>query len=163
MYFILGIYNRSVNFYDLSISIMDICCSEWDKVPFCKVRLRRHGVGDSKTTNQTGMTALTMTGKKGDLIIFRFFYKKFGWIVFSYKWLLVFLYLYMYIWYTLTTWDFSISCRGGVEVERSPCMREIGIRSLFATDLNRKKGSDSSTAKRSATSVSVTGPQRLPL
>ena len=96
----------------LSIWIMDICCSEWDKVPFWKVRLRRHGAGDSKTTNQTGMTALTMAGKKGDLIIFRFFNKKFGWIVFSHKWLLVFLYLYMYIWYTWTKWKSSISCRG---------------------------------------------------
>ena len=47
-----------------------------------------------------------------------------------------------------------------VEEERSPRMREIGVRSLVATDISRKKGSDSSTAKRSATSVSVTGPRR---
>ena len=28
--------------------------------------------------------------------------------------------------------------RGGVEVQRSPRMREIGVRSLVATDLSRK-------------------------
>ena len=50
--------------------------------------------------------------------------------------------------------------RGGVEVERLPHMREIGVRSPVATDLSRKTGSDSSTAKRSATGVSVTGPRR---
>ena len=54
----------------------------------------------------------------------------------------------------------------GVEVERSPRMREIGVRSPVATDLSRKKllktGSDSSTSKRSALGVSVTGPRRCP-
>ena len=50
--------------------------------------------------------------------------------------------------------------RGGVEVDRSPRMREIGVRFPVATDLSRKTGSDSSTAKRLATGVSVTGPRR---
>ena len=50
--------------------------------------------------------------------------------------------------------------RSGVEVERSPRMREIGVPSPVATDLVVKTGSDSSTAKRSATGVSVTGPRR---
>ena len=50
--------------------------------------------------------------------------------------------------------------RGGVEIERSPRVREIGVRSLVATDPSRKNGSDTSTAKRSATGVSVTGPRR---
>ena len=55
--------------------------------------------------------------------------------------------------------------RNGVEVERSPRMREIGVRSPVATDRWKevKTGSDSSTAKRSSTGVSVTGPQRWPL
>ena len=142
---------------------MDICCSEWDKVPFWKSGWEDMEWVIQWPLTKTGMTALTMAGKKGDLIIFRFFNKKFGWIIFSHKWLLVFLYLYMYIWYTWTKWNSSISCRGGVEVERSPRIREIGVRSLVATDISRKKGIDSSTAKRSATSVSVTGPRRWPL
>ena len=50
--------------------------------------------------------------------------------------------------------------RGGVEVERSPRVWEIGVRSSVATDLSRKTDSDSSTAKRWATGVSVTGPRR---
>ena len=45
--------------------------------------------------------------------------------------------------------------RDGVEVERLPRVREIGVRSKVATDLIR----DRSTAKRSATGVSVTGPR----
>ena len=50
--------------------------------------------------------------------------------------------------------------RDGVEVERSPRVREIGARSPVATDLSRKTDSDSSTTNRSATGVSVTGPRR---
>ena len=41
--------------------------------------------------------------------------------------------------------------RIGVEMERSRRMLKIGVRSPVATDLNRQKGSGSSTAKRSAT------------
>ena len=40
--------------------------------------------------------------------------------------------------------------RGGVEVELSPRVREIVVRSPVATDLSHKRGSDSSTAKHSA-------------
>ena len=50
--------------------------------------------------------------------------------------------------------------RVGAEVERSPRMREIGVRCTVATDLSRKNRYDSSTAKRSATSVNVGGPRR---
>ena len=50
--------------------------------------------------------------------------------------------------------------RGAVKVERSPRMREIGVRFPVATDLSRKTGNDSSIVKRSATGVSVTGPRR---
>ena len=48
----------------------------------------------------------------------------------------------------------------GVEEEHSPFMPEIGVQSLVATALVIKTGSDSSTAKRLATGVSVIGPQR---
>ena len=41
-----------------------------------------------------------------------------------------------------------------------PASGRLGVRIPAATDLSRKKGSDSSTATRSAISVSVTGPQR---
>ena len=50
--------------------------------------------------------------------------------------------------------------RGGVVVERSPRIREIGVQSPVGTILSLKTGSDSSTAKRMSTSVSVTGPWR---
>ena len=49
---------------------------------------------------------------------------------------------------------------GGEEVERWPRMREIGLRFSVATDLSKKTGSESSTAKRSAKGVIVTGPRR---
>ena len=65
--------------------------------------------------------------------------------------------------YSLYKVSFTLNTisRGGVEVERSPHMREIVVRFPVATDLSRKKtGSDSSTAKRSATGESVTGPSR---
>ena len=56
---------------------------------------------------------------------------------------------------------FTTDRRGCVEVERPPRVREIGVRSIpLATDPSRKNSSDSSTAKRSATGVSVTGPRR---
>lgn len=45
------------------------------------------------------------------------------------------------------------------KVQRSPRMREIGVRSTVETYLCVKSGSDSSTAKCSTTSVSVMGPQ----
>ena len=45
-------------------------------------------------------------------------------------------------------------------VERSPRMQEIRVRSPVATDRSRETGSESSTAKWSATSVSATGPRR---
>ena len=45
----------------------------------------------------------------------------------------------------------TLNRRGGVEIERSSRMREIGVRSPVATDLSRK---NSSTAKRSALSES---------
>ena len=50
--------------------------------------------------------------------------------------------------------------RGGVVVKRSPRILEIGVRSLVGTDLSLETGSDSFTAKRLSTSVSVTGPWR---
>ena len=50
---------------------------------------------------------------------------------------------------------FAFNRRGGVEVDRSFRMREIGFRSPVATDLSWKTGSGSSIAKRSATDVSV--------
>ena len=50
---------------------------------------------------------------------------------------------------------FAFNRCGGVEIDRSSRMREIGVRSPVATDLSWKTGSDSSTAKRSATDVSV--------
>ena len=52
--------------------------------------------------------------------------------------------------------------RGGVVVERSPRMREVGVRSEQTFKVV-KTGSDSSTAKRLATGVSVTGPRRWPI
>ena len=58
---------------------------------------------------------------------------------------------------------FLINRRGGLELERSPRMREIGVRSPVGTTCLLKQVSDSSTAKRSTTVVSVTGPWRLPL
>ena len=45
------------------------------------------------------------------------------------------------------------------KVERSPRMREIGVRPTVATDLCVKSGSESSSAKCSTTGVSVMGPQ----
>lgn len=50
--------------------------------------------------------------------------------------------------------------RGGVVVERSPRMRDIGVRSPVETNLIDKTGSDSSNATRSATGASVMGPLR---
>ena len=47
--------------------------------------------------------------------------------------------------------------RGGVEVELSPRVPEIGVRSPFVTVV--KTGNDSSNAKRSAIGESVTGPR----
>ena len=41
-----------------------------------------------------------------------------------------------------------------------PASGRLGVRIPAATDLRRKKGSDSSTAKRSAIVLSVTGPRR---
>ena len=55
---------------------------------------------------------------------------------------------------------FTTDRRGGVEIERSPRVREIRVRSPVATDLSRKNSNESSTAKRSATGVSVTGLRR---
>ena len=51
---------------------------------------------------------------------------------------------------------FNLCCtlRGGVMVERSPRVQEIGVRSPVATVV--KTGSESSTAKRSEIGVSVT-------
>ena len=54
----------------------------------------------------------------------------------------------------------TIKCldrHGVVVVERWPRMRKIGTRSPVRT--SRRRGSDSSNAKRSATGVSVTGPR----
>ena len=48
--------------------------------------------------------------------------------------------------------------RGSVVVERSPRMREIGVRSPVGTNLIDKTGSDSSYATRLATGASVMGP-----
>ena len=56
----------------------------------------------------------------------------------------------------------SLDRRGDVEVERSPHVREIGVRSPVATDPVVKTGNDSSTAKRSATGVCITGTRRCP-
>ena len=59
-----------------------------------------------------------------------------------------------------------INCRGGGAVSKSvpPTSGRLGVRIQAATDLSRKtKDSESSTAKCSAISVSVTGHQRWPL
>ena len=61
-------------------------------------------------------------------------------------------YLYNYIQYYKN--------RRGIVVERLPRMREVGVQSPFGTV---KTGSDCSTAKSSATGVSVTGHQKCPL
>ena len=45
---------------------------------------------------------------------------------------------------------------GGLVEDRSPRMQEIGVQSPVRTDFNY----NSSTAKRSTTGASVTGPQR---
>ena len=61
---------------------------------------------------------------------------------------------YVIIWDNYVNLQLKLCCnrRGGVEVERSPRIREIRVQSPVATDV--KTGSDSSTAKRSATGVS---------
>ena len=46
-----------------------------------------------------------------------------------------------------------INHREDVEVEHSPCMRVFRVQSPVATALSPKTGSESSTAKRSATGV----------
>ena len=50
--------------------------------------------------------------------------------------------------------------RGTVEYSVGLASGRLGVRIPTATDLSRKKGSDSSTAKRSAIGVSVTSPRR---
>ena len=57
----------------------------------------------------------------------------------------------------------SSNRRDGVEVECSPRMREIGLDPRLQQTSVVKTGSDNSTAKHSATVVSVTGPRRWPL
>ena len=99
-----------------------------------------------------------------DLNIYRFSIS--FWIEFAYWFYDMFIKLiktYIYI----SSADFLFLIKSdrhlGVEAELSPHMLEIGIRSPVATDLSRKKRYDSSTAKRSTTRVSVTGPRRWPL
>ena len=51
-------------------------------------------------------------------------------------------------------------CGGGaVDKSVGPASGRLGVRNPAATDLSRKKGSDRSTAKRSAIGVRVTGPR----
>ena len=59
----------------------------------------------------------------------------------------------------------NVISRGGGAVGQSvgPTYRRLGVRIPAAKDLSVKTGGDSSTAKRSAIGVSVTGPRRWPL
>ena len=61
--------------------------------------------------------------------------------------------------------SFKNKDRGGGEVGKTvgPACGSLGARIPSATDLSRKTGSDSSTAKPSAMGVSVTGLPRRPL
>ena len=69
----------------------------------------------------------------------------------------------MYFFYTIsfftpTTYMYKPrSWRIGLD---GPASGRLGVHIPAATDLNRKTGSDSSTAKRSAIGVSVTGPRK---
>ena len=66
--------------------------------------------------------------------------------------------------YITFTTCIHVDCRGGAvgQIVRLACGR-FGVRIPAATDLSRKTGSDSSTAKRSGTGVSVTGSRGGPL
>ena len=50
--------------------------------------------------------------------------------------------------------------RRGLVVERSPRMREIGVRSLVGTDIGLSMVVTATIAGRSSTGVSITDPQR---
>ena len=65
---------------------------------------------------------------------------------------------YKYLLYSILF--YGLQNRRSVMVERLPRMREVGVQSPFGTV---KTGSDCSTAKSSATGVSVTGHQKCPL
>ena len=56
----------------------------------------------------------------------------------------------------------KVDRRGGLVVERSPCMQETGIRSPVGTNQAVKTDSDRSTIKRLAKGVSVTGSRNWP-